>query len=394
MKQREFFALGLLILGLTGWLIWFAVSSLPQMKDIEARETYLQSLDWYVEPEENTYFSYLDFGNENLICRKWIEYDKESNQSIVLQGVITPNGEEIVSCRYYEIVYYGGDYFAAVTEEEWTVFDFNGDKITSLPTEQEHLYYAGGTYFVRYPDFKKMGFEIVDGMTGKVKKAFPNAYNGRKLPDGTWYICEKPDNGGFDRFVFGDEMGVMFGYEYFEEAPVVSGYYLDEELKPMYDGRKYFHHCSGEGLYIASRIVDGIVSDCVLLDGNRELVEIPKHSPLYVQVEASSIAASDGAYGLVMDKDGNLGLVFQRYHEDFGTARYYDDYGQELYEVETDPNPYTVKAVEYDRFQVVDEEGNVVLEPWFVDIQILSGGKAAEVVVDDRHGIVKMKGVE
>ena len=65
-----------------------------------------------------------------------------------------------------------------------------------------------------------------------------------------------------------------------------------------------------------------------------------------------------------------------------------------MYEVELDPHPYTVKAVEYDRFQVVDEAGNVVLEPWFVDIQILSGGKAAEVVVDDRHGIVKLKGVE
>ena len=142
MKKREFFALGFLILGLTGWLIWFAVSSLPQMKDIETRETYLQSLDWYVEPEENTYFSYLDFGNENLIYRKWIEYDKESNQSIVLQGVITPTGEEIVPCRYFEVVYYGGDYFAAMSEEEWTVFDFNGHKITSLPIEKGAAVYS------------------------------------------------------------------------------------------------------------------------------------------------------------------------------------------------------------------------------------------------------------
>ena len=394
MKKREFFLLGFLILALSGWLIWFAISSLPQMKEIEARESYLQSLEWYVEPEENMYFSYLDFGNENLICRKWIEYDKERELSIVLQGVIRPTGEEIIPCSYYEIVYYGGDYFAAATEEEWSIFDFNGQKITSLPMEKEHLHYAGGTDFIRYPDFKKMGFEIVDGMSGKVKKAFPNAYNGRRLPDGTWYICENADNGDFDRLVFNDAMGPMYGYEYFETAPVVSGYYLDGGLTPMYDGRKYFHHCSGEGLYIASRIIDGVVGDCMLLDGENELSIIPEYSPLYVQVESSQTAATDGVYGLQMDKDGNLGLIFQRYHEDFGTARYYDDYGQELYEVELDPHPYTVKAVEYDRFQVVDEEGNVVLEPWFVDIQILSGGKAAEVVVDDRHGIVKLKGVE
>ena len=35
----------------------------------------------------------------------------------------------------------------------------------------------------------------------------------------------------------------------------------------------------------------------------------------------------------------------------------------ELYEVETDPHPYTVKAAEYDRFQVVDEEGNQTAAP-------------------------------
>ena len=81
MKMKRFLPLIVIIFLLTSWLIWFAVSSLPEMQKVETRDQYLESLDWYVEPEEDMYFSYLDFGNENLICRKWIEYDKKNNES-------------------------------------------------------------------------------------------------------------------------------------------------------------------------------------------------------------------------------------------------------------------------------------------------------------------------
>ena len=104
MKTRRFVTLAIILLGLTGVLIWFTMASYSQIQAIEERTLYLDSLEWYVEPDEDLYFSYLDYGNENLICIMG-EYDKKLEESVNTVGVITPKGEEIIACVYEDIVY-------------------------------------------------------------------------------------------------------------------------------------------------------------------------------------------------------------------------------------------------------------------------------------------------
>ena len=393
MKMKRFLILGIVLIGLTLLLFFFTIASYPQMKEIEDRALYLNSLDWYVEPEEDVYFLFLDYGNENLIYSK-TRYDKNIGETVDTVGVVTPTGQELIPCSYEEIVYYGGDYFAAATKDGWIIFDFNGRIITSMKRDDEHLFYAGGKDFIWYENFEKKGFSIIDGVSGQVKETFDTAYSGRCLPDGIWYISESISKGDFDRVLFDSELGMKEGELYFQDNEVGNGYFLDENMKPMYDRKSYILKATGDGLYAASQVDNGILGDFVLLDQEGVWKKISGFSPFGSDLNQNSFTATlNRSHCLTSDKDGNIGIRFARGDERFGTVCYYDDYGQELYSIDVEKHGLHVNANEEGWKQLVDAEGSLVLEPWFDEIELLPGGGSAIIWVDGKHGIVNLKGV-
>ena len=386
MKSFRFLILGLVILVLTGRLAWFAVSSYPQVKAIEEREAYLDSLEWYVEPTYGIAFSRMDYGCEFLIYR---DYNPLPN----LVGVISQEGREIIPCAYLDVFYFGGENFAALTDEHWIVFDFQGREITRILRDDEHLYYAGGTYFVRYPDFEQMGFEIVDGLTGKVAKSFDQYYSGIRLLDGSWYISKNEDVYDFDRCILDEDMCYRWGVDEFTEAKQTRGFFLDENFREMFDGQEYSMTLAGDGCYIADRIVEGKKDERVLLDQNGEVTAIPKESTLYFRTE-KAFNAGESRYGLFIDGE-NIVYRGNWDKEWYGYIDYYHDMeGNEIAQVKSETNGLVVNYNTDGLYQIMDEDKNIILEPWFSYIDILADRTAAEVIVNEKRGIVKLKGGE
>lgn len=383
MKQKRIIGLGLVMVMLTCWLTFFAVSSYPQIKAIGEREQYLESLSWYVPLSENTRFSSLGYGCQNKII---LNYPGSST----LQGMVTPEGMEIVPCIYQHIEYTGGNYFAAMSDDAWFVFDFQGKQIAKINREDGHLYYAGDKYFIRYPDFQKMGFEIIDGETGQVVRTFDDCYSCVRLLNGNWYISKTLDDVHHDRQVLNERQEWIFGYEYFEATEVWEGFFVDENFDVLYDGQTYQLVIAGDGYCIANRIEDSKVRACVCLDENGEIFVIPP-SALKVQAEASSMV--NPVYGLFVDGKGNIGIMGERDSENHeGAITYYNQVGDYVREVE----PSKDLLVFYDEeglYQLRDREMNVLLEPWFDHIEPCGDGSSAEVIVDGRSGIVNLKAV-
>lgn len=383
MKQKKLIGLGIVMVLMTCGLMFFAITSYPEIKAIEEREQYLESLPWYVPLSEGVYFSSLDYGCRNKIIR---DYSGKKD----LHGLITPEGVEIVPCIYEGIIYKGGELFAALTEDEWLVFDFQGKQLVKLDREDGHLYYAGGKYFVRYPDFQQMGFEIVDGENGQVVKSFDDCYSCLRLLDGSWYISKTSDIQKFDREMINEQNEWVAGYEFFEATELSEGFFVDKNFEPMYGGQNYQLVIAGDGYRIANRIEEGDVTDCVFLDGNGEKMIIPP-SALKNHAEISSVV--NPAYGLFVDEDGNVGVIGERDSENYeGTISYYNQDCDYISKGESSKK----LIVFYDnkgRYQLRDSEKNILLKPYFSHIEICGDGTSAEVAVDGRSGIVNLKAV-
>lgn len=388
MKMRRFWMLGMVVLVMTGGLIWFAASAYPEMKYVEDRQAYLDSLDWYIEPSSNRWFSQMGYEREELIY--W------DNHNV---GLIEPDGRNVLSTTYEDIVYHGGDYFAAHDETTWFLFDFQGHEVGRMTRESGHLYYAGGTYFLRYPDFEKMGFEIVDGVSGKVIKSFNDCYNGTWLPDGTWFISKEVNTEIFDRMVDDEELYRIFGSDYFDTSLANCGFFLDENLEPMYGGREYGLVLAGNDCHIADRIEHGNRGERVMLRDNGEQFVIQRGTRLYDCAEAGF---NEPRYGLVWDDEDGIYHVKAFSYGENGCADYFsenifDEDGEHIKQVSGSHLPYWLDGTENGMCSLMMADGAdeiMVLEPWFENICVLHGGYSAEVIVDGMSGIVKLKGGE
>jgi len=391
MKMKRFWALGLVMLILSGGLVWFALESYPEMKYVEDRQAYLQSLDWYIEPSSDHWFSQMGYEREELIYR---HYPGEKDGV----GLIKPDRRTILPAAYEDIVYYGGDYFAAHDETDWFVFDFQGHEVGRMPRETGHLFYAGGTYFLRYPDFKKMGFEIVDGVSGKVIKTFDDCYNGTWLPDGTWFISREVNTEIFDRMVDDRELYRRFGSDYFDTSLANRGFFLDEDMEPKYDGQEYGMVLAGNDCHIADRIEQGHRGERVMLRDNREQFVIQRGTRLY---DCAEVGFNEPRYGLSWDADGRYHVKAFLYGENGCADSFNDDIfdgdGNHIKQVVGSHMPYWLDVTEDGMYSLMMADGKdeiMVLEPWFGNICVLYGGYAAEVYVDGMSGIVKLKGGE
>ena len=392
MKMKRFWLLGMALAVLCSGTIWFGISSYGEIKSIEEREQYLDSLDWVLEVGDYVSFSQVEYGNENLFC---YQYEKHSSGNT--QGMITPSGKWIVPCEYDEIYYNGGDYFAALSDESWYIFDFDGREIAKIFRDDEHLYYAGGAYFFYYPDFQKMGFAIMDACTGEVVQAFPEGYSGYWIGDGTWYISETPRTSetiGFDRVILDAVTYREHGRNYFEDTQQMEGYFLDAQFQPLYGKDKYVLVLCGDGCVIADRVVDGIVGDRVFLDQNGEQLVIGKNTSLYATTEV--IRLDQGVtYGLVVDDDGNIGLTDQSGEDNEEKIHYYGRDGWAVYEESTRKHDLVVNYNEEGLYQIMDADKNILLRPYFSSIEILGNGDYAEVYVSGsgKHGIIDLRGL-
>lgn len=391
MVKRKLTILLATIMLLTGALTYGVVK---QYKYLEFLTYDYSQLNWLVDPGTYEAIWSMGFGDKFCYC-----IDKNDNY-----GILDAQGNVIVPCEYGEVLYQGGNYMAAADETGWTLFDTKGNKAAHIDTIK--LNYAGDKYFIEYENLNKMGFKIIDGIEGKVVKEYPDYYNAMKLDDGNWYVI-KNYNENARRWVgandtYYDDGDTIEYYDYYTEQKKYepAGFFTDENFNKLFDGKEYYPLLTGNGHYIVDEIQNNKIVKRAVLNDTGELYTIEKRDKINKYIE-DKIQCSDENDTIFLDKSGNIGLpVTSNYNWLEKYILYFDKENNEIIKTKV-IHGNVIKTLEVGSLRMLmdpiyiaglkDENGKVILEPVFYEINVLSGGKTAAVSTEDFEAIVSLE---
>ena len=322
-------------------------------------------------------------------------------------GVIDKNGEVILPCEYFAVEYKFGDYMAAATADKWILMDLDGKEVSSFNRISFPYAYAGDKYFLKYGNdaFENSsdGFTIIDAVSGDIVKEYNDYYNAVRLDDGNWYISKTvvSEMNIATRMVLTSMNWYSVNYSEEDAKVVPKGFFVDENFKPLYEGKEYQLVCQGNGFYVVKEIKQSNENTYIVLDESGELFEV-RDEKLINRISKYEREGELGYSDIVTvfkGKDDSIGFASINNYYD---VIYYSETGDFIGDSKISPNNYHIDDLDWvvftdkDEYEIVrygikDRNNNTILPAIYGDLIFLPETENIMINSDVGCGIIRLE---